>query len=67
MEKLTLEQAIIMTGVTGVLCCKFSDFHKDVEKRMDRPVFTHMFGDKDFAKDIKDLYREDFLKLIGEE
>lgn len=64
MKKLTLEQAIVLTGFTGILCCKFSDFHEDVERRFDRPVFTHMFGDKDFDEVIKEEYREDFMEMI---
>ena len=66
MNKFTKEQAIVITGFTGKLACKFADFHEDVEKRLDEPVFTHQFGDKDFAKQIEELYRADFLAMIEE-
>ncbi len=62
MGRLTKEQAIILTGFTGVLCCKFGDFHEDVEKKLGEPITTLGFGLR--AKEIKELYREDFLKII---
>lgn len=65
--KLTKEQSVILTGVTGVLVGKFSDFHLDVEKRLGYPVFTHQFGDKAFAETVKDLYRDDFLAMMPDE
>ena len=65
--KLTKEQAIIISGYTGVLICNFADLHEDVEKRMGRPVWTHEFGDERFAKEVNDLYRDDFIDLAPEE
>ena len=66
MQKLTKEQAIVITGFTGKLACKFADFHEDVVKRLGRPVFTHEFGDADFALELNELYREDFLAMADE-
>ena len=66
MTKLTKEQAIVITGFTGKLACKFADFHEDVERRLGEPVFTHQFGDREFAKQIEELYRADFLAMIEE-
>ena len=65
--KLTKEQAIIISGYTGVLICNFADLHEDVEKRMGRPVWTHEFGDEAFAKQVQNLYCEDFTALAPEE
>lgn len=66
MIKLTKEQKIVLTAYTGTLCCDFSDFHEDVEKRLGQPVFTHMFGNKEFVdKHIKPLYKDDFMVMIG--
>lgn len=68
MQRLTKEQAVIITGYTGIMTCnKFSDFHEEVEKRMGRPVWTHEMGDKVFFNQIKELFREDFLSLIPQE
>ena len=43
-QKLTKEQAVIISGFTGILCGEFSDFHADVEKRLGRGVQTFEFG-----------------------
>lgn len=64
--KLTKEQAIIISGYTGVLICNFADLHEDVEKRMGRPVWTHEFGDENFTREVEDLYRDDFIDLAPE-
>lgn len=63
-KELTNEQKIILTGYTGVLCCNnFSDFHKDVEFRMMRPVFTHEFAG--LKEELRKLYEYDFLSICG--
>ena len=65
MNKLTKEQAIVITGFTGITACNFGDFHGDVEKRIGHSVFTHQFGNKEFMEKVKDMYREDFLGMLG--
>ena len=67
MKKLTIEQAIVITGFTGITACHFSDFHGDVEKRLGHPVWTHQFGDKEFMEKIQELYRQDFMAMLGVE
>lgn len=63
MNKLTKEQAIVIMGYTGISTCNFSDFHADVERRLGHSVWTHTFGEKEFVEELKELYREDFLKI----
>ncbi|ADP02551.1 hypothetical protein [Cronobacter phage EspYZU12] len=63
-QSLTKEQALIITGFTGILCCPFNLFHEDVEKRLGRSVWTHEFGSKEFSAELKDVYREDFMATI---
>ncbi len=65
MQKLTKEQAIVVTGFTGIAMCSFSDFHEDVEKRLGRPVWTHEFGSEKLTSEIKNLYKEDFMKICA--
>jgi hypothetical protein len=67
MKKLTKEQAIVITGFTGITACQFGDFHGDVERRLGHSVFTHEFGNKRFMEKIQELYREDFLSMLGVE
>ncbi len=62
MKQLTKEQAIVLTGFTGKLCCDFGDFHEDIEKRLGRPVFTHELA----TLDTKKIYEDDFKELIGD-
>lgn len=62
MKELTIEQAIIITGYTGVLSCDFLDFKKDVEKRLKRQITDlEMLTNKQI---IKDLYFLDFLEIL---
>ena len=62
-EKLTKDQAVIISGFTGILCGEFSDFHADVEKRLGRGVQTFEFGFKEFMAEVKKLYEADFIKI----
>lgn len=63
-KELTKKQGIILTGFTGMMLCKMDDFHKDVEKRLGRPIFTHEFGDRMLKLRIKETYRKDFESLF---
>ena len=67
MKKLSKEQAIVITGFTSKMACQFGDFHGDVEKRLGHPVWTHQFGDKEFMEKVQELYRKDFLEMLGDE
>ena len=63
MNQLTKQQAIIISGYTGVICCKFSDFRKDVEKRLGRQVYIHEFGNEVFMDLVRRTYNEDFFTI----
>lgn len=60
-QKLTKQQAIIITGYTGILACDFSSLHKDLEKRFNRPVFIHELPQLNYSE----KYTEDFLKICN--
>ena len=62
-QKLTKDQAVVISGFTGILCGEFSDFHADVEKRLGRGVQTFEFGFKEFATEVKKLYEADFIEM----
>lgn len=66
LEKLTKEQAIIISGYTGVMCCAFNLLHEDVERRLGRSVFIHEFGSAGLGDTVSQLYRADFLALCHE-
>ncbi len=65
MQKLTLEQAIVISGYTGFMATPtFSDFHGDVEKRIGHPVWTHEFASEGMRDKLQELYRKDFLAMV---
>lgn len=66
MERLTKEQAIIISGFTGICLCGFRQLHEDVERRLGRPVWTHEFASKEFSEQLKQVYKQDFLALCYE-
>ncbi len=46
--KLTKEQATIVSAYTGVTAMNFSFVHEAIERKLNRPVWTHEFADKEF-------------------
>lgn len=64
--RLSITQGVIITGFTGVPACDFSDFHKDAERRLGRPVWTHEFGNREMKVKLKELYRDDFVAMCAE-
>lgn len=67
MQKLTDEQAVVISAYTGVLCCEFEVMHAEIEKRLGRPVWTHELGDERFMEDrIRPAFKDDFLDMCPE-
>jgi len=68
MQKLTKEQAIIISCYTGITACNFALIQEAVEKKLGRSVFTHEFGSQALADKIAEAFREDFLAIcFGDE
>jgi len=62
---LTKEQAIIVTAISGKLFCKnFSVFHEAVEKKLDRPIWTHEFASKELSEEIREVFWDDFMEMM---
>lgn len=65
MQKLTTEQAVVISGYTGVLACPFAVLHAEIETRMGRPVWTHELGSHELMEtEIKPKFKTDFLAMI---
>ena len=64
--RLTVEQAEIVTAFTGILMMPISEFHKRVEAKLGRSIWTHEFANKELWAEIKGYYREQFLGLCVE-
>ena len=60
---MTKREAAIVSAYTGFLCGGFGGLHEYVEEIMGRPVWTHEMGNKDFADEIKQKARPDFIAL----
>lgn len=65
MQRLTREQAAVISAATGVLVGPFSDMHEYIEKIMGRPVFTHELGSRPFAKEIAEKAKPDLLAICA--
>ena len=59
------EAAIIMAYTDTVLLTgdDFSIFHKYIEEKLQRPVWTHEFADKEVEEKIKEATKEDLINL----
>ena len=66
MQRLTTEQAIVVSAYTGVLICDFSDLQKAVEKKLGRQVWTHEFTSSKLTTQVEAVFRDDFLALAPE-
>lgn len=60
MSKLTEQQAIVITAVTGCVCGDFSKFHAAVEAKLGRPVWTHQFAEPEVAAEIKAAFMPEY-------
>lgn len=63
MRRLTKEQAIILSGSTGVTCCPLGDLHADVERRLGKLLPRNVLGDPDMVDLLRSVYREDFERI----
>jgi hypothetical protein len=62
--RLTEEQAIILSAYTGCLMCDIALLHNEIERRVGRPVFTHMLASPgSLAEVIQPVFRDDFMAL----
>lgn len=62
---MTRRQAAIVGAYTGILAGPFADLHQYAEELMERPVWTHEFGDKRFSAELKSKAASDFKKIAA--
>jgi len=64
---MTSEEAAIVSAYTGILIGDFNTLHKYIEKKLDRPVWTHEMASLDVAEEIKKAAKADFVAIcVGE-
>lgn len=61
--KLTKEQALVITGFTGLVAINMGEFQEDVQNRLGYMVATHELPL--LAEQIQELYREDFIAMCS--
>jgi hypothetical protein len=65
MQKLTMEQAVVVSAYTGFLVCPFDQMHAEIEKRLGRPVWTHEMGSEKFMDDqVRPAFKADFVAML---
>jgi hypothetical protein len=62
-NKMTKQEALIISAYTGILMVDFGDFHKYVEELLNRPVYTHEMAVKTFWDDLQERLKPQFLEL----
>ena len=63
---MTKQEKLIVSAYTGILMVDFHELHKFFEEKAGRPIFTHEFANEELVEELKDLVREDFMKLCEE-
>jgi hypothetical protein len=62
-RKMTEKEKIIVSAYTGYLMTDFSKVHEYIEKKLDRPVWTHEMAFKSVQEEINEKCKDDFLDL----
>ena len=63
---MTKQEKLIVSAYTGVLMTDFDDLHEFVEKVLGRPIWTHELADEFVVSELKEVLKEDFLRLCVE-
>lgn len=63
---MTKREAAIVSAYTGYMIGEFSEMHKYAEEIMKTPIFSHEFGSKSFADELREKSKEDFISIIVE-
>jgi len=62
MQKLTIEQAVVISAYTGFMACPFSAMHAEIEKRLGRSVWTHEMPSI-IDTEIRPAFKDDFISM----
>lgn len=64
MKALTLEQAVVLTVMTGSLLVKPHIFRQEIAKKLGREINSIEFANDKFVKDMQALYQDDYTKML---
>lgn len=57
-------EAAILSAYTGIMLGSFSDLQAYAEEKLDRPIWTHQFADKDLVAALKAAAHDDFIEVM---
>ena len=63
MQKLTMEQAVVVSIYTGYLVCPFEKVHAAIEERLGRPVWTHEMANSKLMDDVRKMFMDEFVSM----
>lgn len=63
-----LEKAVVMahTGITMLTGEKFGIFHKYIEDKLGRPIWTHELASKALWDEINEKTKDDFIAICND-
>lgn len=65
---MTHKEAVLLSAYTGYLLTKdFSEVHAFCEKLLDRPIFSHEFGQERLCSEIRKKCKPMVIKMIETE
>lgn len=68
MQKLTMEQAIVISAYTNILICPFGAMYREIERRLGHPVFMSQLGNQEFVENkIMPKFKDDFIAMAPDE
>jgi hypothetical protein len=65
-DRLTREQAAILSAYTGVLLGPFEDMQAYIERILGRAVWTHELASDDVCEEIREKAKPDLARIIAE-
>ncbi len=60
---MTKKEAAIITAYTRIMVGEFSDFHKYIEEKLRRSVYTHELANEDIWNELKIVCKEDLANI----
>jgi len=60
---MTKQEAAIVSAYTGFLIGSFADMQTYAEEVLERPIWTHQFGDPEVAAELRVATKDDFCGI----
>lgn len=67
LPRLTMDQAVVLSVMTGCVLTPMKNVLSDISERLGRPVVAAEFSNPNFIESLKNLYQDDFMTIINPE